>query len=79
MRIGAPDASLTRSRAWLRASELCNRLGVIEVLDAATGRSRSGSGSLGGRVAGPGRRPAGRIGSSGRVWIVSVRMGPARP
>ena len=36
-RIGAPDAALTPSSGLAAVSELCDRLGVIEALDAAVG------------------------------------------
>jgi hypothetical protein len=36
-RIGAPDAALTPSGGMAAVSELCDRLGVIEALDAAVG------------------------------------------
>jgi hypothetical protein len=36
-RIGAPDAALTPSAGLAAVSELCDRLGVIEALDAAVG------------------------------------------
>jgi hypothetical protein len=37
VRIGAPDAALTPSAGMAAVSELCDRLGVIEALDAAVG------------------------------------------
>ena len=51
MRIGAPDRSLTANAGLAAVSELCDRLGVIEALDAAVGpvkqRDRGfGSGEL---------------------------------
>jgi hypothetical protein len=36
-RVGAPDAALTPSAGLAAVSELCDRLGVIEALDAAVG------------------------------------------
>jgi hypothetical protein len=36
-RIGAPDAALTPNAGMTPVSELCDRLGVIEALDAAVG------------------------------------------
>jgi hypothetical protein len=36
-RVGAPDAALTPSSGLAGVSELCDRLGVIEALDAAVG------------------------------------------
>ena len=36
-RIGAPDAALTPSAGLAAVGELCDRLGVIEALDAAVG------------------------------------------
>ena len=36
-RIGAPDAALTSSSGLAAVSELCDRLGVIEAIDAAVG------------------------------------------
>jgi hypothetical protein len=36
-RIGAPDAALTASAGRAAVTELCDRLGVIEALDAAVG------------------------------------------
>ena len=37
VRIGVPDAALTPSAGMAAVSELCDRLGVIEALDAAVG------------------------------------------
>ena len=37
MRAGAPDASLTANAGLAAVTELCDRLGVIEALDAAVG------------------------------------------
>src|ERR1017187_182691 len=39
-RIGAPDAALTPNAGLTAVSELCDRLGVIEALDAAVGPVR---------------------------------------
>ena len=36
-RIGAPDAALTSNAGLAAVSELCDRLGVIEAMDAAVG------------------------------------------
>jgi hypothetical protein len=36
-RVGAPDATLTPNAGMAAVSELCDRLGVIEALDAAVG------------------------------------------
>jgi hypothetical protein len=36
-RIGAPDRSLTANAGLTAVTELCDRLGVIEALDAAVG------------------------------------------
>jgi Transposase DDE domain group 1 len=38
VRIGAPDRSLTANAGLAAVTELCDRLGVIEALDAAVGR-----------------------------------------
>jgi hypothetical protein len=35
--VGAPDASLTANAGLAAVSELCDRLGVIEAIDAAVG------------------------------------------
>ena len=40
-RIGMPDAALTPNTGLAAVSELCDRLGVIEALDAAVGRWRA--------------------------------------
>jgi hypothetical protein len=50
-RVGAPDATLTANAGLAAVSELCDRLGVVEAIDAAVGpikqRSRgSGAGAL---------------------------------
>ena len=37
MRVGAPDAALTGNAGLVAVSELCDRLGVIEAIDAAVG------------------------------------------
>ena len=37
VRVGAPDRSLTASAGLAVVTELCDRLGVIEALDAAVG------------------------------------------
>ncbi len=37
MRAGAPDRSLTANAGLAAITELCERLGVIEALDAAVG------------------------------------------
>ena len=37
MRAGAPDAALTPSAGLAVVTELCDRLGVIEAVDAAVG------------------------------------------
>jgi hypothetical protein len=39
-RVGAPDAALTPGSGLAAVSELCDRLGVIEALDAAVGPAR---------------------------------------
>ena len=52
--IGAPDRSLTANAGMAAISELCDRLGVIEALDAAVGQGsglrfrqqRGGKGSV---------------------------------
>ena len=36
-RVGAPDVALTPNAGLAAVSELCDRLGVIEALDAAVG------------------------------------------
>ena len=36
-RVGAPDATLTANAGLAAVSELCDRLGVIEAIDAAVG------------------------------------------
>ena len=49
MRAGAPDAALTPSAGLAVVTELCDRLGVIEAVDAAVGpiwrRHREGQAS----------------------------------
>ena len=37
VRAGAPDASLTANAGLAAVTELCDRLGVVEELDAAVG------------------------------------------
>ena len=67
-RIGAPDAALTPNAGLAAVSELCERLGVIEALDAAVGPVKQRDRGFGGgqlltrdRVgaAGRGRLPGG--------------------
>ena len=37
MRVGAPDRALTANAGLAAVTELCDRLGVVEELDAAVG------------------------------------------
>ena len=69
VRAGAPDAALTPNAGMAAISELCERLGVMEALDAAVGpvkqRDRGfGAGEL---LAGIAAAPAGRGGFPDRA------------
>ena len=51
VRVGAPDESLTRFSGLAAVTELCERLGVIERLDAAVGPIKArGRGFTAGQV-----------------------------
>jgi len=47
VRVGAPDRSLTANAGLAAVTELCDRLGVIEALDAAVGRIKQRARGLG--------------------------------